>query len=187
MKTSLVTTAQADPYHSPWPWSVRWKSALWSLVWTLTCRWTPKPAAAWRRLVLRVFGSQLHGRPFVHSRARIDHPWNLTLHDRACLGDRAHAYALAPITLESGATVAQEAYLCTGTHDHTDPRLPLQTAPIKVCAHAFVGARAFLLPGVTVGPRAVVGACAVVTRDVPAATTVAGNPARPLSTQRSLP
>lgn len=45
---------------------------------------------------------------------------------------------------------------------------------------AFVGAGATVLPKIVVGKNAVVGAGAVVTHDVPAATTVVGNPARPL-------
>jgi maltose O-acetyltransferase len=44
--------------------------------------------------------------------------------------------------------------------------------------NVWIGGAAILLPGVRVGQNAVVGAGAVVTRDVPADTVVAGNPAR---------
>ncbi len=128
-----------------------------------------------------MFGATLHGRPFVHQRARITHPWRLTLHDRACLGDSAVAYTLGPVVLEAGCTVAQEAYLCTGTHDFAHADMPLLTEPITVGANAFIGLRAIVLPGVHVGEQAVVGTGAVVTRNVPARCTVAGNPARPLN------
>jgi putative colanic acid biosynthesis acetyltransferase WcaF len=74
--------------------------------------------------------------------------------------------------------VAQEAYLCGGTHDLSVPNLPLQVAKITIGEDAFIGARAFIMPGATVGARAVVGACAVVTRDVVENARVAGNPAR---------
>ncbi len=174
----MKTYTQNSPYASPWTPGQRLRALLWGCCWSLLCGWTPKPANRWRLLWLRVFGATIHGRPFVHQRARIQLPWNLTLHDRACLGDRANAYTLGPITLGAGATIAQEAYLCTGTHKFDDPALPLQTAPVVIGAHAFVGARAFILPGVTVGERAIVGACAVVVRDVPAGAIVAGNPAR---------
>jgi maltose O-acetyltransferase len=50
--------------------------------------------------------------------------------------------------------------------------------PITVEDNVWIGGSAILLPGVRVGRNAVVGAGAVVTRDVPANTVVAGNPAR---------
>jgi acetyltransferase-like isoleucine patch superfamily enzyme len=51
-------------------------------------------------------------------------------------------------------------------------------APTIVRRGASIGTNATVLGGVTVGERAIVGAGAVVTRDVPAGATVAGNPAR---------
>lgn len=50
--------------------------------------------------------------------------------------------------------------------------------PIKICTGVWIGARAIILKGVTIGEGAIVGAGSVVTKDVPAWTIVAGNPAR---------
>jgi len=177
------THAQASPYESPWSLRERLGIMLWSGTWTMLCSWTPKPLNPWRLLVLRCFGTKIEGVPFVHSRARIQIPWKLRLAHRACLGDRANAYTLGEITIGEGATIAQEAYLCTGTHDFSSPALPLQTTPIFVGADAFVGARALVLPGVNIGARAVIGAGAVVTKDVAANAIVAGNPARVIGTR----
>lgn len=52
--------------------------------------------------------------------------------------------------------------------------------PTRVQRRASVGSGAVILPGVTIGEGAIVGAGAVVTRDVPARSVVAGNPARVL-------
>jgi putative colanic acid biosynthesis acetyltransferase WcaF len=175
----LQTHRQASRFASPWSRSYRLRLMLWDYAWPFFCRWTPKPCNPWRLFMLRLFGATIHGQPFVHQRARIEHPWNLTLHHRSCLGDRSHAYCLGPVELHSGACVAQEAYLCTGTHDFHQPHWPLQTAPITIGPHCFIGARAFLLPGVSVGEGAVVGACSVVTRSVASGVVVVGNPARP--------
>ena len=151
---------------------------LWEHAWLIFCSWTPKPANKWRLFWLKMFGARIYGTPFVHQRARIQIPWNLILHDRAALGDRANAYSLGKIEIHEHATVAQEVYLCTGTHAFDSPTLSLITAPISIRAHAFIGARAFIMPGITVGEYAIVGACSVVTKDIPSHRIVAGNPAR---------
>jgi acetyltransferase-like isoleucine patch superfamily enzyme len=58
--------------------------------------------------------------------------------------------------------------------------------PVKIGRGAFVGARAIILKGVTVGDRAVIGAGAVVTRDVPAHHVAVGNPAKASPRQQPL-
>ncbi len=56
-----------------------------------------------------------------------------------------------------------------------------RVAPVRIGQRVFVGARAIVLPGVTIGDDAIVGAGSVVTADVAPATVVAGNPARPIT------
>ncbi|QCL97814.1 acyltransferase (plasmid) [Agrobacterium tumefaciens] len=53
-----------------------------------------------------------------------------------------------------------------------------EKAPIRIGNHVWIGMRAVILKGVTIGDGAVIAAGAIVTRDVPAGTVVAGNPAR---------
>lgn len=53
----------------------------------------------------------------------------------------------------------------------------VKTKPIKVCKNSWIGMNAVILKGVTIGEGAIVAACAVVTKDVPPFTVVAGNPA----------
>src|SRR5688572_8769954 len=117
MSADVKTFAQVTAYSSPWTLDQRVRMLLWESCWRLFCAWTPKPFNAWRLFWLRLFGATVNGRPFVHQRARVQIPWNLTLHHRACLGDGAVAYSLGAIEIKAHATVAQEAYLCTGTHD----------------------------------------------------------------------
>ncbi|WP_218081015.1 DapH/DapD/GlmU-related protein [Anthocerotibacter panamensis] len=171
---------QSTAYDSPWSARERVGQLLWGLCWALFCSWTPKPLNPWRLFWLKCFGGTVYGRPFVHQRARIQIPWNLTLHDRACLGDRTNVYALGPIEILPRATIAQEAYLCNGSHDFTKRHIPLVTSRITIGADAFIGARAFVLMGITIGEGTVVGACSVVTRDLPPWTICAGNPCRAL-------
>ena len=176
----FTTHPQATQHASPWPLMLRVKLLAWEYCWLLFCAWTPKPLNAWRLLWLRLFGARIEGVPFVHQRARIAMPWNIELRHRACLGDRANAYSLGTIRVGEDSTVAQEAYLCAGSHDFSQAAQPLITAPIFIGRRAFVGARAFVMPGVNIGDEAVIGACSVVTRDISPKTICAGNPCRAL-------
>ena len=81
----------------------------------------------------------------------------------------------------SGAMVIDnDFHLAAGEWEWTDdPAFCGSTArPVKIGRGVFIGARALVLKGVAIGDRAIVGAGAVVTQDVPARHLAVGNPAR---------
>jgi putative colanic acid biosynthesis acetyltransferase WcaF len=98
--------------------------------------------------------------------------------EHSCLADGVDCYCVAPIELGAFALVSQRSFLCAATHDHRDPEFPLVPKPIVIGARAWVAAEAFVGPGVTVGDNAVIGARAVVVKDVSPSAIVVGNPAR---------
>jgi len=173
----MIVHSQKTPFSSPWTLAQRIKMLVWDYTWAIFCSWTPKPANAWRIFILRLFGTKIYGKPFVHQRARIQIPWNLTLYNRAAIGDRTVIYSLGEIVIHESAIVSQEAYVCTGTHAFENSNKNLITAPVVIGANSFIGARAFILPGITIGAHAIVGACSVVTKNVDEGETVRGNPA----------
>jgi putative colanic acid biosynthesis acetyltransferase WcaF len=141
-------------------------------------RLSPRPCFGWRRFVLRCFGAQIGAHVNTYASTRIYFPWNLTVGDWSALGENAFIYNLGPVTLGEKVTISHQAHLCAGTHDYTDPTLPLLKPPIVIQDQAWICADAFVGPGVTVGSGAIVGARAVVMKDVEPWTIVAGNPAR---------
>ena len=132
----------------------------------------------WRVLVLRAFGASVTSRSRVDSTVRIWAPWNLTIGCDSSIGHHVDVYNVAPIMIGDNATVSQYSYLCAASHDLLDPTMKLTTSPIRVCDSGWVCAKAFVGPGVTIGEGAVVGACGVAVKDIPAWTVVAGNPAK---------
>lgn len=169
---------QRDRYHSPWTLSARVKMLLWRVFQAMLFRPSPKALYRWRNFLLQIFGASLYGKPFVSQSAKIRIPWHLTMHDRACIGEHAEIYNLGRITLHERCTVAQHTYLCAGSHDFEIRTLPLVTKGITVQAEAFIGARALILPGVTIGEGCLIGAGSVVTKDTECWNVYAGNPAR---------
>lgn len=151
---------------------------LWEITWVIFLRWTPKKFNFFRLLLLRLFGAKIHGRPFVFPNARIYAPFNLELFDRACIGPKVYVYNLGNVVLREKAVLSYEVMLCGGTHDLSVPNMPLLVGDIEIGTDAFLGARSLVLPGVNIGDGAVVGAGAVVTKDVEPWAVVGGNPAK---------
>ena len=87
------------------------------------------------------------------------------------------------ITIGDGALIGHHVVLATLNHDLSpDRRAHVIPAPIVIGKKVWIGAHATVLQGVTVGDNAVIAAGAVVTRDVPSNTVVAGVPARIVKT-----
>src|SRR5208282_6121583 len=150
---------------------------LWSFGRFLFCL-SPRSCFGWRRAVLRRFGASVGKHVNTYPSTRIYFPWNLTAGDWSAIGEDVLIYNLGPVTLGKKVTISHRAHLCAGTHDYTQPNLPLLKPPIEIGDQAWVCADAFVGPGVVVGEGAVVGARGVANRDVEPWTVVAGNPAR---------
>jgi len=171
-----VTTQQ--PYRSELSVRNRVARGIWELAWAVFCRLSPRPFHVWRRLWLRLFGAHVDGTAAIYPSAKIWAPWNLQMGPRSALGDCADCYNVDRITIGEDAIVSQYAFLCTASHDISDPGRKLTTAPIVLGPWSWVCAGAFVHPGVTLGEGAVAGARSVVTRNVAPWTVVAGNPAK---------
>lgn len=96
--------------------------------------------------------------------------------DRVFINSGVVLFSVVEIEIGDDVAIANEAYL-TDTNSHGVAGKPARSAPIRIGAGSWVGARSIILPGVSIGARCVLAAGAVVSRDVPADTLVAGNPA----------
>ena len=90
-----------------------------------------------------------------------------------CLLDGRHY----KIEIGDDVSIGPEATILTLGHSVNSPDFALEGGDVFVCRHAWVGYRAIILPGVTIGEGAVVAAQALVTKDVEPYSIVAGSPA----------
>jgi putative colanic acid biosynthesis acetyltransferase WcaF len=155
-----------------------WFVQLWWIFDALFVRPTPQALYFWRRFIWRLFGAKVGRRVLIRPGVRVTFPWKVVIGDCCWIGDNATLYSVAEIAIGEHSVVSQEAYLCTGTHDHSDMSFPLIASAITIESECWIAARAFVGPGVRIGYGAVVGACSAALSDVPPAMIVAGVPAR---------
>lgn len=152
---------------------------LWIVVWGIFARPLPRSmGSGWKRFLLRMFGAKIAPTAIVYSSAKVYYPANLVMEAYSCLASDVDCYNVAPIHIGANSTVSQGAYLCTASHDITDPLNHLITAPIIIEDQTWVGAKAFIGMGVIIGQGAVVGATASVYKNVEPWTVIGGNPAK---------
>jgi putative colanic acid biosynthesis acetyltransferase WcaF len=137
--------------------------------------------------LLRAFGAALGAGVVIKPRVNIKQPWRLAAGDHVWIGEGAWLDNLAPIALGSHVCISQGAYLVTGSHDYTDPAFALIVKPIAVEDGAWIGARALVCPGVTVGAAAVLTAGSVLSRDAEPGGVYRGNPAEKVRERRIRP
>ena len=180
MPESSASRIRVDRAACPSPHSAANKLArlLWQAAGLLLFRPSPWFWHAPRRALLRLFGAQVGKHVQIMPSVQIWAPWNLALGDYATVGSGVDLYDVDRIEIGAHATVSQRAFLCTATHDVDHPNMPLQTAPIRIGAGAWVCAEAYVHPGVAIGVDAVAGVRAVVLHDVPPGQIVGGNPAK---------
>jgi len=156
---------------------------VWSAVWLLMFRPTPRPLHAWRCFLLRIFGAKIGTPAYVYPSARIWAPWNLELGRHATIGEQVDCYCVDKIIIGDFSTISQYSFLCTASHDYLDPSImqdpcmPLVTAPISIGSRVWITADVFVAPGVRIDDGAVVLARSTVFANVPAWILVGGNPA----------
>ncbi len=149
----------------------------WEWVQRTFIRFSPRRAHGWRRWWLRLFGAKMTRSSGTKATTRIFHPWLFSMGEHSMVAENVTVYNLGPISIGSHTVVSQDAYLCAGSHDYTKPNLPLLRPTITIGSGVWICAGAFIGPGVTVGDNCVIGARAVVMKDVPPGMIAAGNPA----------
>lgn len=103
---------------------------------------------------------------------------NLTIGPTTAINERCRLDNRAPLTIGTNVSISPGVHILTGDHNVNSAAFEGRNRPVTIEDYVFIGSRATILPGITLGKGAVVAACACVTKDVAPYAIVAGVPAK---------
>ncbi|HEY2329061.1 MAG TPA: WcaF family extracellular polysaccharide biosynthesis acetyltransferase [Verrucomicrobiae bacterium] len=153
------------------------KEGLWLVVGLFLFRLCPFSFSALKCSVLRMFGAKIGRNVTIKPQVKITFPWKLAVGDHVWLGEECWLFNLERIVIGSHVCISQRAFLCTGSHNYKLAAFDLITQPITLEDGAWVGASAWVGPGVTIKSQAVLTAGSVTSKNLEAGGIYRGNPA----------
>jgi acetyltransferase-like isoleucine patch superfamily enzyme len=123
--------------------------------------------------------------------ASFANPEQITLGDRVSIGSRCHIWGgttpSGTVTIAEDVLFGPEVMVTVANYRFNDghpvTKQPMEEAPIVIGRDVWLGTRAMVMPGVTIGDGAIIGAGALVRNDIPAMAIAVGVPARVVGTR----
>ncbi len=123
-------------------------------------------------------GMKISPSAHIHMWARFYYPVGITIGEDTIIGDHALLDGRASLTIGKHVDIASNVMIYNSEHDINAEDFQAITQSVVIEDYAFIGPRAIILPGVKIGKGAIVGAGAVVTKDVSEFAIVGGVPAQ---------
>ena len=137
-----------------------------------------------RRAYYRLMGMQIGSGSSIHMGLIIYNPAGIVIGEDTIIGERSVLDGRASLTIGNHVDIASEVMIYNSEHDVNDPKFVAIVAPVTIEDYVFIGPRAIILAGVTIGKGAIIGASAVVTKDVAPYAIVGGVPAKEIGTRK---
>jgi acetyltransferase-like isoleucine patch superfamily enzyme len=136
------------------------------------------PIYTFRKLVFELAGVKVGKGSVIHMGCKFFKPSGVTIGEDTKVGEGTFLDGRAALSIGDHVDIASQVLIYNSEHGLNDPTFKAIEEPVEIGNYVFIGPRAIILPGVKIGKGAVVGANAVVTKDVPDYATVAGVPAK---------
>lgn len=136
------------------------------------------PSHRLRCALYRFAGMRLGHRATIYGGAEIRRPERIEIGDGSIIGNGAILDGRLGICIGRSVNISTGVWIWTVQHDYRDPYFGDVGGSVVVKDRAWISCRVIILPGVTIGEGAVVGAGSVVTKDVEDFAVVAGVPAK---------
>lgn len=136
------------------------------------------PLIGLRNKGLRLLGVKMSSNVRFYQGFHVRNPHNIEIGDGVSIGPKVLLDGRRGLTIGSNVTIAYEAIIWTLNHDYNDINFIAKGAPVIIEDYAWICCRSIILPGIKIGRGAIVASGAVVTKDVPPFSIVAGVPAK---------
>lgn len=136
------------------------------------------PSHHFRRFIYRLGGMKIGKGSAIHSGAKFYNAHNIKVGKDTVIGEGIVLDGRDKLIIGDHVDIASEVMIYNAEHDINDAGFKAVSAPVEIDDYVFIGPRAIILPGVKIGRGAVVGAGAVVTKDVSEFKIVGGVPAK---------
>lgn len=133
-----------------------------------------------RRFCYRITGMQIGDGSSIHTGLHLYDPAGIKIGKDTIIGEGAVLDGRGELIIGNHVAFATGVMVYNSQHDIRDPQFASTTQAVKIDDYVFIGPRAIILPGVHIGRGAVVGAGAVVTKNVSPGVIVGGVPAVPI-------
>ncbi len=134
----------------------------------------PKPR------LLRMFGAKVGVGVMIKPQVSIKQPWFLEIGDHVWIGEQSWIDNLGMVRIGNHVCISQGAMLLTGNHNYKKTTFDLMVGEIHLKEGSWVGARAVVCPGVTLGEGAILSVGSIATKSLSEPAVYQGNPAQKL-------
>ncbi len=136
-----------------------------------------------RYALLKTIAKKCGDNVSIHPDCYIFSPEKLELGDNVSINPMCYIDATGELKIGNDVSIAHAATIMTTSHSFDSYELPIKDQPVimkktEVCDNVWIGAKAVILYGNTVGSGSVIGACSIVTHDVKENTVNVGVPAK---------
>lgn len=143
------------------------------------------PSQHIRVLYLRCFGLKCQ-LPFkLYGKFEVRNPWNITIGKYTNIGHRCTLDGRGGIKIGERVNISSEVMIWTWQHDTRSPTFDIIKKQVTIEDYCWISARAIILPGVTIGRGSIIAAGAIVTKNIPEYSIVAGAPAKIIGSRNS--
>lgn len=137
-----------------------------------------------RKIFYRLSGLSIPFDSTIHIGANFFNPDGITIGHDTIIGDHCFLDGRSTLTIGSHTDIASQVLIYNDEHDINDPHFGNSFAPVTIGDYVFIGPRAIILPGVTIGKAAIIAAGAIVTKNVPEFEVWGGVPAKKITDRK---